>query len=123
MRPGLVERVEIALTPPLRSEDDRLALVEAVAEGRIDVIGSFHTPQDEEAKRLPFEVAAPGAVQRGRPRSGSRTSAVEPGGTSTCSSYAPSARCQATPTSPYGVSVRAVTDARARWLGRRLDVK
>ena len=33
-----------------------------VAEGRIDVIGSFHTPQDEEAKRLPFEVAAPGAV-------------------------------------------------------------
>ena len=39
-----------------------MALVEAVADGRIDVIGSFHTPQDEEAKRLPFEVAAPGAV-------------------------------------------------------------
>ncbi|KGJ22124.1 dihydroorotase [Paracoccus sanguinis] len=50
------------LTPPLRSEDDRMALVEALAEGRIEVIGSFHTPQDEEAKRLPFEVAAPGAV-------------------------------------------------------------
>lgn len=55
-------RTFFRLTPPLRSEDDRLALVEAVAEGRIDVIGSFHTPQDEEAKRLPFEVAAPGAV-------------------------------------------------------------
>lgn len=55
-------RTFFRLTPPLRSENDRLALVEAVAEGRIDVIGSFHTPQDEEAKRLPFEVAAPGAV-------------------------------------------------------------
>ncbi len=50
------------LTPPLRSEDDRLAMVEAVAEGLIDVIASFHTPQDEESKRLPFEEAAPGAV-------------------------------------------------------------
>ncbi|WP_112875084.1 dihydroorotase [Paracoccus endophyticus] len=55
-------RTFFRLTPPLRSEDDRMALVEAVADGRIDVIGSFHTPQDEEAKRLPFEVAAPGAV-------------------------------------------------------------
>jgi dihydroorotase len=50
------------VTPPLRSEDDRRATVQAVAEGLIDVIGSFHTPQDEEDKRLPFEVAAPGAV-------------------------------------------------------------
>ncbi len=55
-------RTFFRLTPPLRSEDDRLAMVEAVADGTIDVIGSFHTPQDEEAKRLPFEVAAPGAV-------------------------------------------------------------
>ena len=55
-------RTFFRLNPPLRSEDDRMALVEAVAEGRIEVIGSFHTPQDEEAKRLPFEVAAPGAV-------------------------------------------------------------
>lgn len=55
-------RTFFRVTPPLRSEDDRLALVEAVADGRIDVIGSFHTPQDEEAKRLPYEVAAPGAV-------------------------------------------------------------
>jgi dihydroorotase len=48
--------------PPLRSEDDRLAMVEAVASGLIDVIASFHTPADEESKRLPFEEAAAGAV-------------------------------------------------------------
>lgn len=55
-------RTFFRFTPPLRAEDDRLALVEAVAEGLIDVISSFHTPQDEEAKRLPFAEAAPGAV-------------------------------------------------------------
>ena len=55
-------RTFFRFTPPLRSEDDRQAMVEAVAEGLIDVIASFHTPQDEESKRLPFEAAAPGAV-------------------------------------------------------------
>ncbi|MCZ0960335.1 dihydroorotase [Paracoccus benzoatiresistens] len=55
-------RTFFRFTPPLRSEDDRLAMVEAVADGVIDVIASFHTPQDEESKRLPFEAAAPGAV-------------------------------------------------------------
>ncbi|MBE0554570.1 MAG: dihydroorotase [Rhodobacteraceae bacterium] len=55
-------RTFFKLTPPLRSEDDRLAMVQAVAEGTIDVIGSFHTPADEESKRLPFEEAASGAV-------------------------------------------------------------
>ena len=55
-------RTFFRFTPPLRSEDDRLAMVQAVADGEIDVIASFHTPQDEESKRLPFEVAAPGAV-------------------------------------------------------------
>lgn len=55
-------RTFFKLTPPLRSEDDRLAMVEAVADGTIDVIGSFHTPADEESKRLPFEEAASGAV-------------------------------------------------------------
>lgn len=55
-------RTFFKLTPPLRSEDDRTALVEALAEGLIDVVGSFHTPQDEEEKRLPFEEAASGAV-------------------------------------------------------------
>jgi dihydroorotase len=55
-------RTFFKLTPPLRSEEDRLAMVEAVAEGLIDVIASFHTPADEESKRLPFEEAASGAV-------------------------------------------------------------
>ncbi len=55
-------RTFFKLTPPLRSEDDRLAMVQAVADGLIDVIASFHTPQDEESKRLPFEEAASGAV-------------------------------------------------------------
>ncbi|MGP1356537.1 amidohydrolase family protein, partial [Roseicyclus sp.] len=55
-------RTFFKLKPPLRSEDDRLAMVEAVADGTIDVICSMHTPQDEESKRLPFEAAASGAV-------------------------------------------------------------
>ncbi|MBT2130309.1 dihydroorotase [Aliiroseovarius lamellibrachiae] len=55
-------RTFFKLKPPLRSEDDRLAMIEAVASGLIDVVSSFHTPQDEESKRLPFEEAASGAV-------------------------------------------------------------
>ena len=48
--------------PPLRSEQDRLATVEAINTGLIDIISSMHTPQDEESKRLPFQEAASGAV-------------------------------------------------------------
>ncbi|MDO5605263.1 MAG: dihydroorotase [Paracoccus sp. (in: a-proteobacteria)] len=55
-------RTFFRFTPPLRAEDDRAAMVQAVADGEIEVIGSFHTPQDEESKRLPFAEAAPGAV-------------------------------------------------------------
>ncbi|MWD26667.1 amidohydrolase family protein [Aquicoccus sp. SCR17] len=55
-------RTFFKVKPPLRSEEDRLAVVEAVASGLIDVISSMHTPQDEESKRLPFEEAASGAV-------------------------------------------------------------
>ncbi|MBU9697059.1 dihydroorotase [Rhodobacteraceae bacterium HSP-20] len=55
-------RTFFKLTPPLRSEEDRLAMVEAVANGTIDCISSMHTPADEESKRLPFEDAAAGAV-------------------------------------------------------------
>ena len=55
-------RTFFRFTPPLRAEDDRQAMVQAVADGEIDVIASFHTPQDEESKRLPFTEAAPGAV-------------------------------------------------------------
>lgn len=50
------------VTPPLRTEDDRLALADAVADGTIDVIVSDHDPQDVETKRLPFAEATPGAV-------------------------------------------------------------
>ncbi|EPX76723.1 dihydroorotase [Salipiger mucosus] len=55
-------RTFFKVKPPLRSEDDRQATVEAVRSGLIDIVGSFHTPQDEESKRLPFEEAASGAV-------------------------------------------------------------
>jgi len=55
-------RTFFKVKPPLRAEDDRLAAVEAVASGLIDVISSMHTPQDEDSKRLPFEEAASGAV-------------------------------------------------------------
>jgi dihydroorotase len=49
------------LRPPLRSEDDRTALVEALNEGLIDVIVSSHDPRPAEDKRLPFSEAAHGA--------------------------------------------------------------
>ena len=50
------------MSPPLRSEDDRQALVEALADGTIDVVCSAHDPQDVEGKRQPFAEAADGAV-------------------------------------------------------------
>ena len=50
------------LNPPLRSENDRMAIIDAVNSGVIDIVSSFHTPQDEESNRLPFETAAAGAV-------------------------------------------------------------
>ena len=55
-------RTFFKVKPPLRAEDDRVAMVDAVASGAIDIISSMHTPQDEESKRLPFEEAASGAV-------------------------------------------------------------
>ncbi|TRD22434.1 dihydroorotase [Palleronia caenipelagi] len=55
-------RTFFKVKPPLRSEEDRIAVIEAVGSGLIDVISSMHTPQDEESKRLPFEEAASGAV-------------------------------------------------------------
>ncbi|MGR3344422.1 MAG: dihydroorotase [Paracoccaceae bacterium] len=55
-------RTFFKVKPPLRSDDDRMAVVQAVASGLIDIISSMHTPQDEESKRLPFEEAASGAV-------------------------------------------------------------
>src|SRR5207237_1597927 len=55
-------RTFLKLSPPLRTEDDRRALVAAVASGLVDVIMSDHNPQDVEGKRLPFAEAAPGAI-------------------------------------------------------------
>jgi dihydroorotase len=55
-------RTFLKLAPPLRHEDDRQAMIEALADGTIDVIVSDHNPQDVENKRLPFAEAADGAV-------------------------------------------------------------
>jgi dihydroorotase len=55
-------RTFLKLSPPLRTEEDRKALVAALASGLIDVIMSDHNPQDVEVKRLPFAEAASGAV-------------------------------------------------------------
>ncbi|MDX7952176.1 dihydroorotase [Lichenihabitans sp. Uapishka_5] len=55
-------RTFLKLSPPLRGEDERQALVAGVADGTIDTIVSDHHPQDVETKRLPFAEAAPGAV-------------------------------------------------------------
>jgi dihydroorotase len=50
------------LIPPLRSEDDRLALVDALAGGLVDIVVSAHAPAPPEDKRLPYDEAAPGSV-------------------------------------------------------------
>jgi len=50
------------LDPPLRTESDRQALIEAVRDGLIDAITSAHAPAPAEDKRLPFAEAAPGAI-------------------------------------------------------------
>ena len=50
------------VSPPLRSEDDRRAVVEGLRDGTIDAIASDHAPQDQESKRLPFASAASGIV-------------------------------------------------------------
>ncbi|WP_181701805.1 dihydroorotase [Chthonobacter albigriseus] len=55
-------RTFFKMSPPLRREDDRLALVKALADGAIDVIVSNHDPQDVETKRQPFAEAADGAI-------------------------------------------------------------
>jgi dihydroorotase len=48
------------LSPPLRSEADRQAVREGIADGTIDIVSSGHDPRGPEAKRLPFAHAAPG---------------------------------------------------------------
>lgn len=55
-------RTYFKLTPPLRSEDDRQAMIEALNSGIIDTIHSDHDPQDTEVKRQPFAEASNGAI-------------------------------------------------------------
>jgi dihydroorotase len=55
-------RTFLKLSPPLRAEQDRVALVAALASGLIDVVMSDHNPQDVEGKRLPFAEATAGAI-------------------------------------------------------------
>ncbi len=55
-------RTFFKLSPPLRTEDDRLATVQALRDGIIDTIHSDHDPQDVEVKRRPFAEAANGAI-------------------------------------------------------------
>jgi dihydroorotase len=50
------------VSPPLRHENERLAMIAALAEGVIDVVVSDHDPQDVETKRQPFAEAADGAL-------------------------------------------------------------
>jgi dihydroorotase len=50
------------VSPPLRSEEDRAAIVEGLADGTIDAIASDHCPQDQDSKRLPFALAEFGIV-------------------------------------------------------------
>jgi dihydroorotase len=50
------------LSPPLRSEEDRQAVIAALADGTIDAIASDHAPQDADSKRLPFALAESGGV-------------------------------------------------------------
>jgi dihydroorotase len=55
-------RTYAKLSPPLRSEQDRLALVEGVVDGTLDIVVSDHCPQDQDSKRVPFARAEFGAV-------------------------------------------------------------
>ena len=50
------------VSPPLRSEEDRRAVVEGLADGTIDAIASDHTPRDQDSKRVPFAQADAGII-------------------------------------------------------------
>ena len=52
----------LKLSPPLRTENDRLSLIQGINDNTIDVIVSDHKPEDEESKRLTFAQAATGAA-------------------------------------------------------------
>ena len=55
-------RTYAKLSPPLRKESDRMAVVEALADGTIDAVASDHQPRDADDKRQPFAQATPGGA-------------------------------------------------------------
>jgi dihydroorotase len=55
-------RTFFRLMPPLRAEEDRVAMIEALRDGTVDIVVSSHDPQDVDTKRLPFADAAAGAI-------------------------------------------------------------
>ncbi|MEO0544223.1 MAG: dihydroorotase [Pseudomonadota bacterium] len=55
-------RTFFKMSPPLRSEDDRQAMIAALNDGTLDIIVSDHDPQDVDTKRLPFSEAKDGAI-------------------------------------------------------------
>jgi dihydroorotase len=55
-------RADMRLTPPLRGEADRLAVVAGLGDGTIDVLTSDHWPTERDAKRRPFAQAEPGSI-------------------------------------------------------------
>jgi dihydroorotase len=50
------------MNPPLRSEDDRMALIDALRDGTIDCIATDHAPHSADEKEVPFEAAAMGVT-------------------------------------------------------------
>ena len=50
------------LSPPLRSEADRRAVIAGLQDGTIDAIASDHAPHDQDSKRLPFTSAESGII-------------------------------------------------------------
>ena len=121
------------LSPPLREEDDRQAVIEAIADGTIDVIASGHDPRGPEDKRLPFADAEPGmagaetllamtldAGARRRDRHGARLRPARP------QSGAPAGRRgghrwrrETRPISRCSIPRRRGSSIRARWRRRR----
>ncbi|WP_413154642.1 dihydroorotase [Bartonella sp. cb54] len=55
-------RTSFRLMPPLRTEEDRIAMIEAIKDGTIDIIVSSHDPQNIDTKNLPFSDASAGAI-------------------------------------------------------------
>ncbi|UNE53391.1 dihydroorotase [Bartonella machadoae] len=55
-------RTSFRLMPPLRREEDRIAMIEAIKDGTVDIIVSSHDPQNADTKHLPFDDATTGAI-------------------------------------------------------------